>query len=567
MKQIYIEKHDLQNTEDLKEKLENLLHSPFQSVDDVEMWLKDVSDFYDEIRESLDGHYIDFQARNHDENAKKAFEHDQEKIGPLLKTYMAKFDEKLMNSSYKDQLDQGKYGRLLLSKENAIRLFREENVGLEVEEDRLSTRYFELTGGLTAEWNGEEKTIPELFPYLENPNREVRKSAFDKLFTALTSVENELQDIMNEMMKIRKKKAANSDLENYRDYMFMKYERFDYTPEDCKRLAESIRQHVLPVAKKIDEQKRAELGVDTLRPYDQKAVPEGRIPLKPFSTRDELVERTSNALGQMDARFKELIDVMNERGMLDLETRKNKSPGGFCTSLPVSELSFIFMNASHTHSDLLTLFHEMGHCIHNDLKRNLPLSYDRETPMESSELASMTMELLSMDQWDHFYTMEEQKQAKLDLLRGIVSFLPSGIRVDQFQHWMYENPDHTPEERMEKFSELTKELSTGVVDWSGYEDARMKEWLFILHIFEVPFYYVEYVIAQLGALQMYKQYKEDPVGTLARYKEALSLGNTKSLYEVYEKAGIRFDFSGEMIKELMDFLQSEITKLEMVENC
>ncbi|MCA0972119.1 M3 family oligoendopeptidase [Halobacillus litoralis] len=562
MSTIYIEKHDLQNTEAIQTKLEQLLQQELSTVKEVEGWLKDVSDFYDELREALDGHYIDFQAHNQDAEAKAKFEHDQKEIEPLIKIYAAKLDEKLMSSPFKDELDQAHYGRLLRSKENALKLFNEENVQLEVEEDRLATRYFELTGGLTADWNGEEKTIPELFPILEDSDRQARQAAFEKIFGALETVEEELQEIMDQLMELRKKKAANSGLENYRDYMFKKYERFDYTPEDCKRLAASIREHVVPVARKLDEQKRERLGVDTLMPYDRKAVPADEAPLKPFTTRDELVEKTSKALGQLDPRFQELIDTMNEKGMLDLETRKNKSPGGFCTPLPVSELSFIFMNASQTHDDMLTLFHEMGHCIHNDLNRHLPLSYDRDTPMESSELASMTMELISMDQWDHFYSTKEWKQAKLDVLRGMIGFLPSGIRVDEFQHWMYENPDHTKEERMEKFAEISKELSSGVVDWSGYEDVRKKEWLFTLHIFEVPFYYVEYVIAQLGAMQMYKQYKEDPSGTLERYKYALSLGNTKSLYEVYEAAGIRFDFSADMIQELMEFIQKEIAELE-----
>ncbi|RWZ58690.1 M3 family oligoendopeptidase [Halobacillus fulvus] len=562
MSKVYIEKHDLQNTEELETKLKSLNEHSFRSAQDVEKWLRDVSSFYDEVREALDGHYIDFQAYNQDEEARKQFEHDQEKVEPLMKTYAAKLDQKFMDTPYKDELDKQQYGRFLRSKKNALELFDERNISLEIDEDRLATQYFGLTGGLSADWNGEEKTIPELFPFLESPDRDERKSAFEKIFSAVETVGEDLQTIMDELMKLRKQKAENSGVDNYRDFMFKKYERFDYTPEDCKQLFESIRTHVVPVAKRIEEKKKEELGVNVLRPYDRSAVPQGQTPLKPFANREEFVERTSKALGNLEPRFEELIRTMDERGMLDLETRKNKSPGGFCTPLPVSELSFIFMNASHTHDDMMTLFHEMGHCIHNDYKRHLPLSYDRETPMESSELASMTMELLSIDQWDHFYSEKEQIQAKLDLLRGIVTFLPGGIRVDAFQHWMYENPDHTKEERAEKFAEISEELSSGVVDWSGYEDVRKKEWLFILHIFEVPFYYVEYVIAQLGAVQMYKQYKEDPEGTLERYKQALALGNTKSLYEIYEAAGIRFDFSGEMIQELMEFLEQEINELE-----
>ncbi len=285
--------------------------------------------------------------------------------------------------------------------------------------------------------------------------------------------------------------------------------------------------------------------------------------MKPFDSIEELVEKASSVLGELDPRFAELVLQLNERRMLDLESRKNKSPGGFCTPLPVSELSFIFMNASHTHDDMLTLLHEMGHCIHNDYKSGIELSYYRETPMESSELASMTMELLTMDYWHHIYPDQEDiKRAKRDLLKDIISFLPEGIKVDQFQHWMYENPGHTQEERMEKYLEICERLDPGVVNWDGYEEARKAEWLFILHIFEVPFYYIEYVIAQLGALQMYKQYKQDPEAALKNYKRALSLGNKQSLQEVYKAAGIKFDFSPAMIKELIAFIQDEIEEIE-----
>ncbi|RLQ94330.1 M3 family oligoendopeptidase [Falsibacillus albus] len=563
MEKVYIEKFDLSSETKVKGYFDELLKREIDSATSLESWLIDVSDLYDGLGEAMDGHYIDFQAYNQDEAAKKAFEYDQEKLAPLVKKYESKIDEKFLASPFKDDLDQEEYGRFIHSKSMAQKLFNEKNVELEIEEDKLATQYFELTGSLTVDWNGNEMTLTQLTPFLEDPNREIRKKAYSLISESMLEIKDPLQEIMSKLLVIRKEKAENSGLKNYRDYMFKKYERFDYTPEDCKELAESIRKHALPLLKEIQEKQKTALGVDKLRPYDIKAVPADQRPLRPFKDIPELIEKTSTVLGEIDPRFSELIILMNKKGMLDLENRKNKSPGGFCTPLPVSELSYIFMNASRTHSDMLTLFHEMGHCIHNDFKRSIDLSYYRDTPMESSELASMTMELLTMDKWHLFYPdQEDLKQAKLDQLKHTVKFLPEGVKIDLFQHWMYENPDHSKEERMQKYLEISQMLDAGVIDWDGYDYVRESRWLFVLHIFEVPFYYIEYVIAQLGALQMYKQYKDNPEATLSNYKEALALGNTKSLKEVYEVAGIRFDFSAEMVKELMAFVKDEIMEIE-----
>lgn len=560
MSKVYVETHDMRNIEAMKTRFEEFLAAPFHNVEEVEDWLKQVSDYQDELREALDGHYIEFQTHNQDTEIQETYQFDQEHVLPILKRYEAQLDQKLLSSPH--ELDNNVYGRLIRSKETAAELYREENIDLEVKEDRLATRYFELTGALTAEWEGEQLTIPQLFPLLEDPDRTKRKKVYDQLFGALSGVEGELQAIMDELMVIREQKAANSGLANYRDYMFKKYNRFDYTPEDCKELADSIREHVVPAIGRILSKKAEELGVESIRPYDHRAVPLDEEPLRPFKTGDELVEKTGRVLGEISPRFSELLHLMDSKGLLDLETRKNKSPGGFCESLPVSGLSFIFMNASGTHGDVTTLIHEMGHCIHNDFKRTLPLAFDRATPMESAELASMGMELLSMDHWDHFYSEEQVRQAKLDMLRDIIQFFPSGIRVDEFQHWMYENPGHSKEERSEAYGRIVDSYLSSEEDWSGYEEVKKKQWLFVLHIFEVPFYYIEYVIAQLGALQLYRIYKEDPDRAIEGYKEALRLGNTASLSDVYEAAGLSFDFSTDMIKGLVAFVEKEIAELE-----
>ncbi|WP_332628705.1 M3 family oligoendopeptidase [Halalkalibacter flavus] len=563
MSTFYVEKLNFKEPKKIAEMFDALLQESTDTVEELESWLKKQSELFDTIEEAMSGHYIDFQCQSDSKEAKEIFEHDQSVIDPLYKKYNSLFDEAFLSSKANGQLDPILYEQLIKRKQNAKEIFRLENIDLEVKEDALATNYFEHTGGLTVQWGNEELTLSELSPYIQDPDRNTRKKALTLISEAILSKEAELQQIMNELIVLRHQKARNTGLTNYRDYMFKKYERFDYSPQDCKKLAESIRKYVKPLKEKLQKQHKTELGVDTYRPWDRQGVPQGQKPLQPFTTTKELIEKSKVILGNLDPRFAELLTTMDERGMLDLNSRKSKAPGGFCSNLPVSQLSFIFMNASRTQDDMITLLHEMGHCIHNDLMRKQPIGDYRETPMESAELASMSMELLTMDQWNLFYEDEADLiRAKKEQLKGIIDFLPLGMIIDQFQHWMYENPDHTSDERDRKYKELMLDIDSNVVNWNGYEKWQQTAWLRVLHIFEVPFYYIEYVIAQLGAVQMYKQYRENPEQALENYKKALALGSSKSLPEVYEAAGIRFDFSDSMIQELMVFLEQELEQLQ-----
>ncbi|QKS70692.1 M3 family oligoendopeptidase [Paenalkalicoccus suaedae] len=562
MTSFYVEKIDFSNTKELEGIYTKLLEEEITSATQLEDWLIRYSRVQDEVEEILSGHYIEFQCQSDSESAKEAVEFDQDHIEPIKKAFEAKLDEKILQSPYLSELPSPYYDLFIQSTRNAKSLFREQNIALEVEEAKLANAYFETTGGLTVEWDGEEKTLSQISPYAQVSDREVRKKAVTLQANAFLSVQDKLQGIMDELLVIRKKKADNAGLANYRDYMFKKYERFDYTPEDCKQLAEAIKKHVVPLKEELQRKHKEELGVDEYRPWDTAAVKEGLQPLKPFETSEELVGKGAHIFRTLDPRFAELLETMDQRGMLDLTSRKGKAPGGFCSKLPVSELSFIFMNASKTHGDMITLLHEMGHCIHNDFTTSLDLSAYRETPMESAELASMSMELLTMDQWDHYYPNEEDLiRAKKDHLEDIINFLPLGMVVDQFQHWLYENPGHTATERNAAFKQIKEELDSTFVNFDGMEDWQEAMWLRILHIFEVPFYFIEYVIAQLGALQLFKNYRQDKEKAIKQYTDALKLGSSKSLPEVYEAAGIRFDFSQDLIKELMEFLQSELQAL------
>lgn len=556
---------DISNVLQLEKTLSTLLNKMISSKLDLENWLKEQSKVIWDIEEQLRSHYIAFQCNTDDEEIKDTFEHDQQFVKPLLKRYQNLLDNKYLESPFRMELDSNVYGLLDTKIKNAQKLFCEENIELEIKEDKLITEYFEITGGLSGIWDGEEKTITELQSYLQDSNRDTRKKAKTIISEQFLSVEKELQNILNQLIEIRHQKTKNIQLENYRDYMFKKYERFDYSAKDCYELAESIRKYVVPLKDKILLEKKDKLQVDTLRPWDVSAVTPDQKVLKPIANENDLIEKSTHIFNKLDVEFSALLNRMYKHNCLDLTSRKGKAAGGFCEYLPTSQLSYIFMNLNYTQDDIVTFIHEMGHSIHNELIKPLKLRQYIEIPAETAELASMTMELFSLNYWDTFYTdKKDLKQAKINFFKDVISYLPIMLIVDQFQHWLYENPSHTSEERNEKYLQLQKHYQSSIIHIDGYENWIATSWLPVLHIFEVPFYYIEYAIAQLGALQMYKQYKEDPKQALENYKKALSLGSSQSIKEVYDAAGIRFDFSGETIKELMLFVEKELELLEQL---
>ncbi|MDZ4482353.1 M3 family oligoendopeptidase [Bacillus cereus] len=556
---------DISNVLQLEKTLSTLLNKMISSKLDLENWLKEQSKVIWDIEEQLRSHYIAFQCNTDDKEIKDTFEHDQQFVKPLLKRYQNLLDNKYLESPFRMELDSNVYGLLDTKIKNAQKLFCEENIELEIKEDKLVTEYFEITGGLNGIWDGEEKTITELQSYLQDSNRDTRKKAKTIISEQFLSVEKELQNILNQLIEIRHQKAKNIQLENYRDYMFKKYERFDYSAIDCYELAESIRKYVVPLKDKILLEKKDKLQLDTLRPWDVSAVTPDQKVLKPIANENDLIEKSTHIFNKLDVEFSALLNRMYKHNCLDLTSRKGKAAGGFCEYLPASQLSYIFMNLNYTQDDIVTFIHEMGHSIHNELIKPLKLRQYIEIPAETAELASMTMELFSLNYWDTFYTdKKDLKQAKIKFFKDVISYLPIMLIVDQFQHWLYENPSHTSKERNEKYLQLQKHYQSSVIHIDGYENWIATSWLPVLHIFEVPFYYIEYAIAQLGALQMYKQYKEDPKQALENYKKALSLGSSQSIKEVYDAAGIRFDFSGETIKELMLFVEKELELLEQL---
>jgi oligoendopeptidase F len=340
--------------------------------------------------------------------------------------------------------------------------------------------------------------------------------------------------------------------------MFAAMGRFDYSVEDCKKFHESVEHHVVPLLKEIQMRRLELMKVDQLKPWDTAVDPLNREPLKPFTNGVELLDKGIEALNELDSFFGNCLTTMKEKSLLDLDSRVGKAPGGYNYPLAKTNMPFIFMNATGNLRDVETLVHEAGHAIHSFQMAPLKLNAFKNTPSEVAELASMSMELLSMDGWKNYFNDDTLlNRAKCEQLEGILGTLPWIATVDAFQHWIYENPNHTQEERKAAWIFQQARFSSGVVDYSGYEDAKAFAWHKQLHIFEVPFYYIEYGFAQLGAIGIWKNYHQDKIKALEGYKSFMKLGYTQSIPTIYENAGVKFEFSSDYIKQLMEFVHEQ----------
>ncbi|SCY69453.1 M3 family oligoendopeptidase [Alkaliphilus peptidifermentans] len=554
---------DVQDLKLLENELQQLLDIPIKNVKDLEEWILKESQLLKEIKEQMAKFYIDFNCYNNDHKIKEKYEFSQEFITPMLKQFKSKLDLKFYNNPYKTELDQQYYRQYILSRSNSIEIFNEKNISLEINEEMLINQYSTIMGEMMVNWEGEEKTLQQMSLFLMDSNRNTREKAWKLIQERRMHANKELDNIMDQLIQIRHQIAVNSGFNNYRDYMFKKYERFDYTPDDCKTFHRAVERIVVPYKDVLEKRLKEKLEVEQLMPWDSQGIPQCDKPLQPLKDSQVLVEGCIKLLNQVDSKYGDLLSQMQRDGMLDLDSRRAKSPGGFCSYLPITGLSFIFMNFAGTYEGLTTMVHEMGHAVHNMMKKSIPIYNYQNTPMESAELASMSMELLTIDNWNYLYPDElEFKKVRGDHIEDIIKFIPWAMTVDKFQHWMYENPDHTAEERNKKFKEIALSLSHHYEDWSQYQVELENRWKAQIHIYEVPFYYIEYAIAQLGALQVWKEYKKNPGIALENYEKALKLGSSKPLPQVYEAAGIKFDFTEETIKELMEFLSQQLENIQ-----
>lgn len=447
---------------------------------------------------------------------------------------------------------------------SARELFREANVPLFQEMEELGTRYQKLTGGLTVSWKGEEKTLPELQPILQGTNRAEREEAFRLSTSAYLERRDELAGIFNDLFARRAAVAANAGCQDYEEYAFRSKCRFDYTPADCRRFHEAVEAVVAPAVERVMARRRERLGVPTLRPWDVGPDPEGREPLRPFRAAGDLIEASGRVFQRVAPAFGDQFATMAREGLLDLEVRKGKAPGGYCETLHARGRPFIFMNAVGVLDDVNTLLHEAGHAFHAFESHARPLVWERHPGLEMCELASMSMELLAapyMGREDGgLFTAEEMRRARAEHLEDVLITLAHVAGVDAFQSWIYTSGQgHDADARDQAWLRIRSRFERGI-DWSGLARERVSRWYRQLHIFLYPFYYIEYGIAQVGALQVWRNARKDQGEAVRRYREALALGNTRSLPELYRTAGVEFTFETARIGELVALVEEELER-------
>jgi oligoendopeptidase F len=435
-------------------------------------------------------------------------------------------------------------------------------VPLQAKVAATSQKYGTIIGSLMVEMEGKELTLQQASNYLKNTNRALREEAFIKINEARAAKADELDTLFDELIALRHQIAVNAGFANYRDYKFAEMGRFDYAPQDCFNFHEAIQKQVIPLVKVFNEKRLAALG-HALKPWDMEVDVENKPALEPFTSGLDLLDKTIKCFSKIDDYFAYCIKTMDDMGRLDLESRKGKAPGGYNYPMAETNVPFIFMNAASSTRDVETMVHEGGHAVHSFLSKDLDLAAFKNCPSEVAELASMSMELISYDGLDAFYPdPADFNRAKQEHLEGIIKILPWIATIDKFQHWIYTNPSHTAADRKNYWLNLSKEFGTGMVDWQGLEHFQAYTWQKQLHLYEVPFYYIEYGMAQLGALSVWRNYLQDKSKAVSQYKEALSLGYTKTIGEIYEAAGVKFDFSESYIQSLMAFVSEELKKLE-----
>lgn len=548
--------------EALEPYFKELTERPIHSVQELEKWLHDMSELEAVVSEDACWRQINMTRDTTNKELEDAFTFFCMEIQPKMQPYADKLNRKLVDSPFTQQLDQKKYFTYLRNVKKSIDLFREENIPLQAELSVMQQQYGVIAGKMTVEVNGQEFTLQQAAKFLESPDRNLREEVYRKINERRLQDKEELNNLYSKLIEKRHQVALNAGFKNYRDYKFAELGRFDYTKEDAFQFHEAVRLHVLPLVEKINKKKKEKLGLDILRPWDTEAEPEGVKPLNPFTTGEELLEKTVKCLNALNPFFADCLKKMNQMGHLDLESRKGKAPGGYNCPLAESGAPFIFMNAAGQMHDVTTMVHEGGHAIHSFLSHELELSAFKEYPMEIAEVASMSMELFTMDYWDAFFDHpDDLKRAKEHQLERTITIFPWIATIDKFQHWVYENPNHTVEEREAMWMQILNEFSTNVIDFSGLEMYRQIGWQRQLHLFEVPFYYIEYGIAQLGAIGLWMQYKRNRQQAIDNYIHALSLGGTRTLPELYEAAGLKFDLSPAHIKTLMEFVNGEMEKL------
>lgn len=548
--------------EALEPYFKELLDRTISSTEELERWILDKNQLDMALGEAMSWRYIRITIDSADKDAAEAYSYAVESLAPNITSYEYQLDRKLISSPFLESLENDRYHIYLRSAKNAAEIFCADNIPLATEIQIKSKEYVKIFSEMTVGFNGRQMTLQKATALLEETDRSAREVIYHQIHQRILQDKDHFEELFDILLSKRHQMSLNAGFENFRDFKFRALGRFDYSPEDCMNFHDAIAAEILPVVDDLNAYRKQMLDLDKLRPWDLFVDPSGDKPLRPFDSIQELVSKVVRCLSELHPSFGVYIAKMNEIGHLDLESRPGKRPGGYNMPLMATGVPFIFMNATHSFSDLRTLMHESGHAIHSFLTRHYPLKTAKRVPSEVAELAAMTMELLTMEHWDVFFPdPEDLRRAKFAQLEFVLKVLPWIATIDKFQHWVYQNPHHGRAERKAAWMKILHEFSSNEVERTDVEEYSEYLWHKQLHIFEVPFYYIEYGMAQLGAIAIWKQYREDPDTTISNFINALKLGYTRPIGEIYQAAGIRFDFSRENVRSLGEFVRKELELL------
>lgn len=553
----------IDNWQSIAPYFEILINTEIASTTDLEVWLKKRSELEAVLEEEMAWRYIKMNCYTNDKQLADRFNVFVSEVEPRVNEAFNTLDKKLAENEFFNTLDNETYYVFKRALKQRLQLFRSENIPLMAELQVEEQKYSAIAAAMTIEQNGETLTLQQAANLLKETNRDTRKEAFEKINARRQHDHQALDTLLSRLINKRHQVALNAGYNNYRDYKYAELGRFDYGVAEVQQFCASIQKTVMPVMAEIDRDRKNKLAVEVLKPYDLDVDADNLPALKPFATPNALIDGTITCFNRIHPHFGEYIRTMQREGYLDLDSRVGKAPGGFNYPLYESNIPFIFMNATSNLRDLVTMVHEGGHAIHSFVSAHQPLVAFKNLPSEVAEMASMSMELISMEHWDVFFNdNNDVRRAKVNHLESVLQVFPWIATIDQFQDWLYTNPGHTHQQRREKWNELRSRFTSGEVSWEGYENYNDYLWQKQLHIFEVPFYYIEYGIAQLAAIAMWKQYKHNGAEAIANYLNALSLGYAKTIPEIYKHAGIPFDFSQESIHENIQFIKLELDKLK-----
>jgi len=546
----------------LKPYFTELVNRNLKSVEDLQQWIKDVNELEAIVEEDFAWRYIRLSQNSEDTSASEIYQYAVEELMPKITPAQDALNKKLVASEFLNKLPQKDYFIYVRGVKNAAKLFRKENIPLATQEQLKAKEYGSILSKMSVEVNGKEMTLQQARTFLEETDRDLRESVYRKVNDRLKEDREVLDNLFDELIAIRHQIALNAGFSNYRDYKFAAMGRFDYEVKDCYDFHDSVAKEVVQITSDMLVHRKKALGLETIRPWDLSVDTSGKAPLRPFEGTDELTTKSAKVLGDLHPFFGDTLNLMQRMERLDLGSRKGKHPGGYNMPLYYSGVPFIFMNSANSFRDMHTLMHEAGHAVHAMLTHSYDLVSSKSVPSEVAELAAMTMELITMDHWDTFFeNADELRRAKVEQLEGALKTLPWVATIDKFQHWIYTNPDHSQEERVEAWMKISKEFSSDLVDKSGLEDYSTHLWHRQLHLFEVPFYYIEYGMAQLGAIAIWKRFRENPEQALEGYISALKLGYTKKIGDIYSAAGIEFSFNQKYVAELAEFVKGELGKV------